>query len=236
MTMPDSELRRLLRMPLQAFGEQTSSDTPVEAFAATSVVLKAKRIPASRLRICFSPAHDIAHLLHTAAECVPPKDRHPWAEPSDWHGRELRRTLRTWTPQSHVDVAVHPANLRFLPPDGEIVVSGWAPGVKGDDGVSHGVSLAMLAAPLPRDGVSRVLAALVTHLATAELRGAARRLQQKRLSRNASPASASPAGPQPAAPGGRLPAATRRQLRGPNLRPALYRVLPARRYLHFATA
>jgi len=208
---------------------------PVEALVAANAVLRAKRIAASRLRICFSPAHDIAHLLHSAVDHTPPADRHPWAQSSDWRGRELRRKLRTWTPQSHVDVDVHPANLRFLPPDEEIVVSGWAAGAKRDDGVSHavsdGVSLAMLAAPLPRDGVSRVMAALVAHLATAELRGVARCLHQKRLSRNALPGSGDPTGPQPAVPGSRV-----RQWRGPNLRPAPYRVLPARRSLHFATA
>jgi hypothetical protein len=236
MTMPDSELRRLLRMPLQAFGNEVSSDTPGQASVRPTVALRAKRIAASHLRICFSPAHDISHLLHEALELVPPKDRRPVPEPSDLRGREFRRLLRTWTPQSHVDIAVHPANLRYLPPDGEILVSGLAPGLGHDGGMSHDVSLALLAAPLSGDAVSRVMAALVTHLATTELRGAARRLHQKRLSRNAFATSGTSAGPQPATPAGRLLAATRRQLRGPNLRPAPYRVLPARRSIHFAPA
>jgi hypothetical protein len=220
MTMPDSELLRLTRMPLQAFGQQAAAfGTAAETFAPCHAVLKAKRIPASRLRIFFSPAHDVAHLLNAALEAAPGKDRRAWPEPPDLHGREFRRLLRTWTPRSHVDVAVHPANLEFLRPDEEIVVS--APAAERD----HSLSLAMLAAPLTREAVSRVMAALVTHLALAEVRGAAHCLRQKRLSRKALETSS---GPQPAAP--------RRLFRAPNLRPALHRVVPSRRNLHFATA
>jgi len=228
--VPYSDLRRLLRVPLQAYGQEASPASPVEAFVPSHIVLNVKRLAAARLRISMSPAHDIAHLLHLALaeqlEIATQKERRSWPESQDWRGRELRRMLRTWTPQSHVDVAMHPANLRFLPPDEEMVVSCWAPHVERDTAMS----LAMLAAPVSRDTASQVLAALVTHLALAELRGAARSLHQKRLSRNALPASASPAGPQPAAPPGRLP------FRRPNLRPAPQRVLLTRRNLRFAGA
>lgn len=221
MTKRDSELRRLLRVPLQAFGQEATTATPGEAGPATDVALRVRRLTPSRLRVFFSPAHDVSPALYAALEVVEEKDRRSWLGQPDWHGREFRRLLRTWTPQSHVDVSVHPANQTLLPPDAEIVVGGWTPA----DGRDDALSLAMLAAPLSRDAAPQVMAALVTHLASAELRGAARRLHQKRLSRNAISASASPAGPQPAAPPGRLP------FRRPNLRPALNRLLPARRNL-----
>jgi hypothetical protein len=223
MTMLNSELRRLVRMPLQAFGQETASATPEEAFVPAHVVLRAKPIAVSRLRVFFSPAHDIEHVLRLTLDATPETQRGPLPEPSDWQGREFRRMLRNWTPRSHVDLAVHPANLEFLPADEEIAVVGWSPGAKPD----NAVCLTMLASPLPRETVSRVIAALVSHLALAELHDVARHRQQKRLSRNALPAS----GPQPAAPAGRLLAAMRRPLRGRSLRPALHRVLPARRNL-----
>jgi hypothetical protein len=221
MTTPDSELRRLFRMPLQAFGQETASDPPVEAFVPGNVALTARRLAASRLRIALCPTHEVADVLQAALDVVPEEDRRSWPEPPDWHGREFRRLLRTWAPRSQVDLAVHPANLTFLPPDQEILVPGWAPARDRD----HAMSLAMLAAPLSHDTASQVMAAIVTILALAELRGAARCLHQKRLSRNALTTSASPAGPQPAAPPGRLP------FQRPNLRPALQRALPTRRNL-----
>lgn len=135
--------------------------------------------------------------------------------------------LRTWHPRSHVDVAVHPANLMLIPPEQEIVVDGWVPPPVERD---PALSLAMLAAPLTSDSAREVLAALVTRLAVVELEGAARSLQQKRQSRNALPANGSTTGPQPATPPGRLP------FRRTNLRPTLQRFLPARRTAHFAAA
>jgi hypothetical protein len=221
MTMRDSELRRLLRMPLQAFGQEETTAMPGAAGLATDVALRVRRLTPSRLRVFFSPAHDVSPALYAALEVVEQKDSRSWPGTPDWHGRDFRRLLRTWTPQSHVDVSVHPANQALLPTDAEIVVGGWAPA----DGHDGAMSLAMLAAPLSRDSVPQVMAALVTHLASAELRGAARRRHPNRLSRHPRYATADPAGPQPAAPPGRLP------FRRPNLRPALNRLLPTRRNL-----
>jgi len=225
--MHDDKMRQLLRVPLQPFGEVAQADLRPPCAA-----LQVKRLP-STLRISLSSKHNLGEFLqHTRArhdDLVPQKDWQSWSPPADWRGREFRRMLRTWTPRSSVEVAVHPANLGFFPADREIAVSGYAP----KEDLAH--LTAKLLAPLTPDGASRVMTALATHLGLAELRGAARRLHQKRLSRNALPAADQfSTGPQPAAPSSRH--ATSRLPRRQHLRPALHRALPARWNLHFAAA
>jgi len=240
--MSEDELRRLLRVPLQAYGEVAAPMSPIAALPhASPVMLRVKRLSTERelttVRISLSTTRDIADFLQFLhgryLEVAPRQDRRSWSEPPewDWRGREFRRMLRTWTPRTWMDVAVHPANLSFLPAGRDIAVSCGAP--RGD----LGHLTAKLLAPLSPDTVSHVMAALVTHLGLAELRGAARCLHQKRLSRNALPASeVCSTGSRPTTPSQSLAAAARRLPRRLSLRPPLQRPVPARRNLRFATA
>ena len=172
----------------------------------------------------MSSKHDNSHLFNLSLAGLQ-DDRRSWSEPADWGSREFRRKLRTWTPQSHVDVAVDRADLPAL---GEQSSGQWLWSMEST------VVMDYLRAPRVHELPSHAMAEVAVHLAKAELRLAAQSLRQKRLSRNALPVNASPGGAQPTAPPGRFAAATRRLSRGTNLRPAFHRLPSARRNLRFA--